>query len=209
MGLVKNMKYVDMREDFKPTAFVAQSQDRNLRPSAETVVSSRLPLETVVAEVKHTVLESNPAIGLNFHALRTQINDSLLRERLMATLSGFFGGLAVLLAVIGLYGVTLTWSLAARNEIGIRMALGADRGRVIGLVLREAAWLLAAGLLAGTLLALGLTRTAGSLLFGVKPYDPGTFLTAAVALAIVALAATLLPARRASRLNPMEALQDE
>jgi putative ABC transport system permease protein len=198
-----------MREDFKPTVFFPEQQDPHTSPLGHIVLHSRLPLETLVPAIKQKFSDVNPAIWLRFKVLNTQIEESLLRERLMATLSGFFGGLAVVLAVIGLYGVIAYMVARRRGEIGIRMALGADRGRVVALVLREAAWLLMLGLAAGALLALALARTASSLLFGVKPDDPPTFLAALAALAVVALIATLVPARRAAALDPMTALRDE
>lgn len=127
----------------------------------------------------------------------------------MATLSGFFGFLAVLLATVGLYGV-ISYTVARRtNEIGIRVALGAQRGHVISMIMREAAALLAIGLVLGSALALAASRTATSLLFGLKPNDPVTLALAVAALAAVAAAASFLPAHRAARLDPMAALREE
>ena len=127
----------------------------------------------------------------------------------MATLSGFFGFLAALLATVGLYGV-ISYTVARRtNEIGIRMALGAQRGNVVGMIMREAGWLLALGIGIGAALALAGARTATSLLFGLKPHDPLTMVLAIVSLVAVAAAASFLPAHRASRLDPMAALREE
>jgi ABC-type antimicrobial peptide transport system permease subunit len=127
----------------------------------------------------------------------------------MATLSGFFGFLAALLATVGLYGVISYTVARRRNEIGIRMALGAQRGNVLGMIMREAGLLLAMGIAIGAALSLAAARTATSLLFGLKPYDPVTILLATVALAAVAALASFLPAHRASRLDPMVALREE
>ena len=138
-----------------------------------------------------------------------QLEESLLRERLMATLSGGFGFLAGLLATLGLYGVISYMVARRRKEIGVRVALGADRGRVIRLVLREAVLLLMVGLGIGALLAFWAGRAAATLLFGLKPYDPVSILGAMVALSIVALASSFLPARRAAAVEPMVALRDE
>ncbi len=151
----------------------------------------------------------NPAIGIQFSVFKTQIRDTLLRERLMASLSGFFGLLAGLLATIGLYGVISYMVARRRNEIGIRMALGADRGRVLALIMREAGVLLALGLLIGTVLALASTRAAASLLYGLKPHDPLALALAAVSLAAVSVTASYLPAVRATRIHPTEALREE
>jgi ABC-type antimicrobial peptide transport system permease subunit len=127
----------------------------------------------------------------------------------MATLSGFFGFLAAALATVGLYGV-MAYTVARRtNEIGIRMALGAQGRDIVGMILSEAGLLLAIGLVVGAGLALAAAQTAGSLLFGLKPRDPTTLLLAAAALAAVAVSASFVPAQRASRLDPMVALRDE
>ena len=137
------------------------------------------------------------------------MRDSLLRERLMATLSGFFGGLAALIATIGLYGVMSYMVARRKNEIGIRMALGADRAHVVRMVMREAAVLLAAGVVVGLVIAVLAARTATTLLFGLQPGDPATLAMAAAGLGIVAMLASYLPALRASRLEPTEALREE
>jgi putative ABC transport system permease protein len=128
---------------------------------------------------------------------------------LMSKLSGFFGALAVLLAVIGLYGVISYMVARRRNEIGIRMSLGADRRSIMGLVLRESLLLLAVGLTAGIGLALAASSAATSLLFGLKAHDAATLVMATVILAAVALGASYIPALRASRLDPLDALRHE
>jgi ABC-type antimicrobial peptide transport system permease subunit len=132
-----------------------------------------------------------------------------MRERLLAALSGFFGGLAALLAIIGLYGVLAYNTLRRRNEIGIRMALGATRSQIVGLVLKEAAALIFIGLVIGLAGSLALAQTAASLLFGISARDPRQLAAAAAALSAAATLGSLLPARRASRLDPMYALRDE
>jgi ABC-type antimicrobial peptide transport system permease subunit len=148
-------------------------------------------------------------VSLNFSTLSTQVDESLNRERLLATLSGFFGALALLLAIIGLYGV-MSYNVARRrNEIGIRMALGAEQARVLSMVMREVAWLIAIGLAIGLCAALATTRFVSSFLYGLKANDPWTLSLAAAVLAGVAFAAGYLPARRASKLDPMTALRDE
>jgi putative ABC transport system permease protein len=128
---------------------------------------------------------------------------------LLASLSAAFGVLAALLAAIGLYGV-MSYTVARRaNEIGIRMAMGAERREVVRMVLSEATWLVAAGVVAGTALALGAARFARTLLFGLEPTDPTTVAMAIAALACVGLVAGLVPARRAARVDPAIALRDE
>ena len=138
-----------------------------------------------------------------------QVERSLARERAVARLTGFFGALALLLAAIGLYGV-MSYSVARRtNEIGLRMALGAPRFQVLGLVMRDTARLVAAGVAAGLVAAVATTRLAASQLFGLGAFDPPTVVTATLAMVAVALAAGFLPARRAAGTDPMVALRHE
>ncbi len=209
VGMVKNSKYYELREDFKPVGFFPDTQDKGPGQYANILIRADIPLTALVAAVKRSVAEVSPDIDIEFHPFKTQIMNGLLRERLMATLSGFFGALAALLAVIGLYGV-ISYMVARRtNEIGIRMALGADPGGIVRLILREALLLLGIGLIAGAGLALAAARTAASMLFGLKPYDPATLAFAIGALALVAIAASYIPARRAAGVDPMVALREE
>jgi ABC-type antimicrobial peptide transport system permease subunit len=127
----------------------------------------------------------------------------------MATLSGFFGFLAAVLAVIGLYGVVSYMVQRRTNEIGIRMALGAERVSILRMILLDAFLLLAIGIVVGLGLSIALGKTASSLLFGVKPADPITLGMAAALLAVVAAAASYVPARRAAKVDPMIALRYE
>ncbi len=209
VGLVKDSKYQSLREDFKPIAYVAASQDKEPGLGTNIIVRSTAPLGSLLAAVRRSVLEENPEISLEFRVFHAQLRNSLLRERLMATLSGFFGFLAVVLATIGLYGVMSYMVARRRSEIGIRMALGANRGDVLTLVLREAGMLLAAGLVIGTGLAIAVGRTASSMLFGLKPTDPLTIGLSIALLAVVAMIASFLPAMRAAKLEPMLALREE
>jgi len=128
---------------------------------------------------------------------------------LMATLCGFFGGLAILLAAIGLYGV-ISYTVAQRtNEIGIRMALGAQPSGIVQLIIREVSVVIAIGVAAGIVLTLAGSKTASSLLFGLKPRDPVTIAAAVLILTAIGIAASAIPARRAARLDPMQALRNE
>ncbi len=209
VGFVKDTKYGDLREEFKPIVFVAAAQDDRPDQFAQFLIRSDLPLAGLLSDVKRTIGQASPEINLEFHVFKSQIRESLLRERLVATLSGFFGFLAGLLATIGLYGL-ISYTVARRtNEIGIRMALGAQRGDVVRMILREAGILLGIGIAAGTALSLLAAKTASSLLFGLKPSDPLTLAAAIAALAAVTVAASFLPAQRAARLDPMVALRDE
>jgi putative ABC transport system permease protein len=209
VGVVKDTKYTDLREPFTPLAFYAASQDVEPGTGLQVVLRSGAPLATITAEVSAAVASFSPAIITQFQTMESQVRDSLLRERLMATLSGFFGGLAALLATIGLYGVMSYMVARRKNEIGIRMALGADRAHVVKMVMREAAALLAAGVAVGLVLSVVAARAATTLLFGLQPGDPATLAIAAAGLGLVAMLASYLPALRASRLEPTEALREE
>jgi ABC-type antimicrobial peptide transport system permease subunit len=168
-----------------------------------------LPLSSLTASITAAARGVSPGMLVSYRTLGGDIRRSFLRERLMATLSAFFGALAVLLAVIGLYGVMSYMVARRRNEIGIRMALGADRAEVTRMVMRDASRLLVVGLAAGIVLSLASAQAAKALLFGVTATDPATLALAAVALGAVASAASYLPAWRASLLSPTQALRDE
>jgi putative ABC transport system permease protein len=209
IGVVKDTKYTDLREDFTPLVFLPASQADKPGPYLQVVVRSTAPLTTITAEITSAVAQASSNIIVQFQTLPGLVRDSLMRERLMATLSGFFGVLAALIATIGLYGVMSYMVARRRNEIGIRLALGADRRDVVRLVMREAGVLLAAGVLVGGVLAVAAARTATTLLFGLQPGDPATLAMAAAGLGLVAMLASYLPALRASRLEPTEALREE
>jgi ABC-type antimicrobial peptide transport system permease subunit len=141
--------------------------------------------------------------------MQQQVNESLATERLTAYLSVFFAALALLLTAVGLYGI-LAYSVSRRtSEIGIRMALGARRGSVVWLVIREAMGHTAAGAMAGIAAVVASSKLIASLLYGVRANNPATMLLAVVALALVCAAAAWIPARRATRLDPMAALREE
>jgi putative ABC transport system permease protein len=209
IGLVKDTKYYQLREDPVPLAFFSFTQANGPEENSTLMIRSEDPLGSLISSVKRTASEINPAMVLNFSVLKTQIREGLLREQLMATLSGFFGALAAILATVGLYGVISYMVIRRRNEIGVRMALGAKRSDILLMVLREAAILLGIGLAVGTGLALAAGTAASSMLYGLKPRDPLTLGAAIVGTAAVALVASLSPAQRAARLHPMAALREE
>ncbi|MGA2419244.1 MAG: ABC transporter permease [Candidatus Acidiferrum sp.] len=209
IGLVRNAKYLDLREEPAPIAFLSFTQENGPDQAATIMIRSDAQLLPLVSSIKHEAAELNPAMTLNFTALRTQIREGLLRERLMATLSGFFGALATILAMVGLYGVISYMVIRRTNEIGVRVALGANRRNILGMILREAAVPVGIGLAAGAALALAAGTAASSLLYGLSPQDPLTLCAAMAGLAAVALFASLLPARRAAAMHPMAALREE
>jgi putative ABC transport system permease protein len=209
VGIVKDTKYADLREPFTPLAHVAATQEERPGPNLTIVVRASTSLAPVTAAATRAVAEINPAITVQYQSMKTQVEQSLLRERLMATLSGFFGGLAVLIATIGLYGVMSYMVARRRMEIGVRMALGADGGTVVRMIVREAAALLGAGLVIGAILSVFAARAAETFLYGLKPGDPSTIALSMAGLAAVTLLASWVPARRASRLPPTVALREE
>jgi ABC-type antimicrobial peptide transport system permease subunit len=166
--------------------------------------------EAIVPQVRQAIKQVNRNLPVDeVVSLSDFIGRSLTRQKLVARLASFFGLLALLLACVGLYGV-LSYSVARRtNEIGIRMALGAQRRNVLWLALREAFTLVVIGVVLGLAVSLVATRTASTLLFDVKPDDPLTITLATLLLLTVAAFAAYLPARRAARVDPMIALRHE
>ena len=209
VGWVKDTKYGELREEFVPIVYLPSAQNPRQGAGGQFLIRSSLPQAVTVAAVKRVLAEINPAIGVSFQGFKTMIEESVLRESLLATLSGFFGLLALLLACIGLYGI-LSYNVASRtNEIGIRMALGARRRNVLWLVLREALLMVVGGVAVGLPMIWATTRLASTLLFGLTPTDPVSLLLAALLMIAVAMMAGYLPARRAMRVDPMVALRYE
>jgi len=157
--------------------------------------------------VKQVVDGFDSGISIRFELLKTQVESSLLRERLMAALCGFFGILALILSVIGLYGVVSYITTQRQNEIGLRLALGAQRSDISRLILADVGVLLATGIGLGLVCSVPAARAARSLLFGLEAYDPATLAAAVVTLTLTALIATLLPTWRATQIDPMTALR--
>jgi ABC-type antimicrobial peptide transport system permease subunit len=148
-----------------------------------------------------------PDMVVNVQPFETQIRDRLVRERVMAWLAGFFGVLAAILATIGLYGVIAYIAAQRRQEIGIRLALGASRPQVVTLVLRETALMLLVGLGVGAILAIAAARGVAAMLFGLSPYDAPTIVASIALLAASGVAAAAAPAIRAAMADPTEALR--
>jgi predicted permease len=209
VGLVKNAKYQSLRQEMRPTAYLAGSQYPRPPAFAQLLVRTAMPSQAAVATLKDAFRRVGPAIVPTFGDYQTMLADSLLREQLVAGLASFFGLLAALLATIGLYGLISFAAAQRTKEIGIRMALGADRAGIVRMILREAGGLAAAGLAVGGALTLALGRWVETLVYGLEPNDPATLLAAATLLATAVLGGAVIPARRAATADPMEALRME
>ncbi|MFZ0960081.1 MAG: ABC transporter permease [Terriglobia bacterium] len=209
VGLVKDSKYQLVREDTEPTLFFPAAQIP-VHPQGDSFeLRTLVRPSAMVSAVQAAVAGVNREIPLEFHTLAEQVNDSMVQERMLALLSGFFGALALLLAMIGLYG-TLSYLVAQRQpEFGIRMALGAEPGSILRLVMGNVITVLAVGILAGIGISLEATRALQQMLFGLGPHDTVTMFAAVAGLSVVALIAGYIPARRATKVDPMVALRYE
>ena len=209
VGLVGDTRYRDLHEDPVPIIFVDEYQIADPGTDSTFLVRSAEDPSALIESLKDTSAQTNPAIVLNFSVLRTAVLEKLTRERLMATLSGFYGVLAAVLAMVGIYGIISYMVIRRRSEIGVRIALGAGKANILGMILREALTLLAIGLVAGTGLAAAAGSAARAMLFGLKPVDPLTLVLAAGGLTIITVAASAIPAVRAARVDPMQVLRKE
>ena len=212
VGLVQDSVYVSLRDPLTPTFYISAAQHRE--PPSSVAVSVRAgggspallirPLAEALGNVDRN-------LALTFRLMGEQVNASLVQERIVAMLSGFFGGLALLLAGMGLYGVTSYAVSRRQTELGIRMALGAAPTGVVRLVLRRVALLVTVGLVVGVGLAIVVIKVSATLvegmLFGIQLKDPLTFAVAAVILAAIGALAGFIPARRASRIDPAVVLR--
>lgn len=208
IGIVKDTKSTSLTEELRAMAYYPQAQ--RPQPLDNLVVRFAGTPEAVIPQIRQAIKQVNHNLPVDdVMSLPESIGRSLVQQKLTARLGAFFGVLALLLAGIGLYGV-LSYAVVRRtNEIGLRMALGAQRSNVLWLVLREALTLVWLGVVLGLAASLAVTRAASTLLFQLKPTDPLTIALATVLLLVVATLAGYLPARRATRVDPMVALRDE
>jgi predicted permease len=213
VGVVADAVYGSMREPLQPTLYMALAQHeasfaRGMGSVSLNVRAAQGSPARLTKSIVAAVAGVSPRLGVTVHPLTQQVDDSLARDRVVAMLAGFFGALALLLAALGLYGVTWYAVSRRRTEIGIRMALGAAPGGVVRLILSRVTLLVGIGILAGAAVSLWASKFVATLLYGLEPRDPVTLIAAALVLGTVGAAAGWLPAYRASRIDPAEVLRD-
>ncbi len=211
IGLIRDAQYSDVRHAPQPTAFIPYAQlSGNNAGTAAFVVRFAGSEAAITNAIRSATREIDPNLPLtDVRTQVAQIDQLFTQERLFAKLCSVFGGLALLLSAVGLYGLMSYAVLRRTGEIGLRMALGALPAHVLKMILRESLGLVILGVLVGVAAALGATRLISSLLFGLSPGDPITYACVALLLLVVALVACLLPARRAAKVDPMAALRTE
>lgn len=208
VGVVEDTRWNGMQAAMPRMYYFPVDQQTDFVPSLQIVLRTD-DTATALASVRRILREEAGAQITDVVSIRDEVNRSLGQPRLLATLSNALAGLALLLSAVAIYGL-LSYSVKQRTaEIAVRMAVGASRMDVIRMIARQAAWLILPGLAAGTLGAVGLSRVFKSLLYQTSPIDPAAFSLSLAALFVVAVAATLMPARRAASVEPMEALRSE
>jgi putative ABC transport system permease protein len=214
VGVVEDAVFDSQREGIQPIVYLPVAQTAGLGPAGLQTISLGVrsaagPPAQLAAAVGAAVRRVHPDVSFSFALLESHVQASLRQERVVAMLSGFFGALALLIAALGLYGVTSQSATRRAGEMGIRRALGATRCHVLGLVLGRSLTLTLVGIACGLAAAAAVTRSLRSLLFGLTPFDLPTFTGVAALFVVVAAAAALLPAHRAANADPLVALRDE
>jgi predicted permease len=209
VGVSADTRYSNLQQASPPLHFDLYRQSKDIG-GATYIVRTRMKPDSIVPSLRSVVQGIDRDLPvMNVRTQRQQIDATIVQERIFASLTAAFGILALALACVGIYGI-MAYAVSQRtNEIGIRLALGAERNQVQGMVLKEAGWLAALGVVVGVVAALGLGRLIKSMLYGLQPSDPASLVGAAVVLLGVALLAGWIPAMRASRVEPMEALRHE
>jgi predicted permease len=209
IGVVEDAVYRSVRDPAPPTLYTSTLQRTAARPWTRLSILPTIDSPALLRRsIEAAIREVDPALSLEFNPLAEQVAAAMSRERLVATIAGAFGALALLLACVGLYGITAYAVSKRRAEIGVRLALGAARSNVIGMVMRGLTWPLVGGITVGAVLSVWLAQFIGSLTWGVHARDPVIFVAAAMILATVGALAGWLPARRASRIDPVAALRE-
>jgi predicted permease len=209
VGVMEDAKYASLSEEARPSAYVPLDQEPLWGPEINVALRFDGSVSALVPAVTRAFAEADPAIMLEVATLDGQVSASLARPRTLAMLSSFFGVLALLLAIIGLYGVISYGVTRRRDEIGVRIALGASRQGVLRMVAAEAGGMVALGVVIGVPLTLASVRLLAAFLYGVTPTDAATLAGAAAVLAVVAMGAGAVPAWRAASVDPMVALRKE
>ncbi len=209
VGVVRNTKYRDLRDELGPLMYLAAAQEPEPSPFLMVLVRAHGDPDGVRPAIADAIKAIHPSIVVSYTVMETQVRNTLLRERLTAALSTGFALLAVVLAAVGLYGL-MAYSVARRrNEIGIRVALGATRANIVGMIVRETTWLVVAGVALGVGGAMYGARAVQAMLFGLTGSEPVVLGSGALLLAVVAGLAAIVPASRAARLQPTTALRDQ
>ena len=210
VGVAQDVKYESIRDDAPPTVYVAYTQTRSVSPFITYELRISGDKSAITRSIEREALATDPAVPVvNIRTEDEVLRQVLFLERTLAFLSSAFGALALVLACVGIYG-TIAYTVAQRTkELGIRMALGAEREKILRMVLRETLVVVGAGLLVGLPLAILGTRMLTTQLYGLSPHDPLTLVIAILAIGTVTIAAGFVPARRASRVDLMKALRYE
>jgi putative ABC transport system permease protein len=209
VGVVGTAKYQNLREQESPTIYLPASQNAVASPAINFALRSDSDPKLLIPAVKEVFRTTHPLTGVQFETFSNQLAVSLNRERVLALLSGAFGAIALALSMLGLYGVMAYTVARRRNEIGVRIALGADRTRVLRMVLADVGRVVIIGLVIGAAGAYASGKLLTGFLFGLAPADPRVLSAAALLLAAVAVAAGLIPALRAARVDPVAALRED
>jgi len=209
IGICADTRYHDMRDPVPPVHFDLYLQKPDF-DGATYIIRTHLPADSIVPALRRAVQQIDPDLPVTeIRTQKEQIAATMQQERMFASLTAGFGILALALACVGIYGI-MAYTVSQRtNEIGIRLALGAARSRIRAMVLREAAWMAVTGVVIGLAAAFALMRLVQSMLYGLKPNDPTSLTASALILLAMALLAAWIPAMRASRVEPMEALRHD
>jgi predicted permease len=209
IGVVQDSRYQSLRDKPQPIVYLAEHQVTDVFRSINYMLRVDGPPSALTASIRNAVAEVEPLASFSTVTVSENLDRSVMRERLLATVSGVFGVLALVLALIGLYGL-MSYSVARRrNEIGIRLALGAERIGVLQLIMAEVGRLVTMGVVGGVVIALAAGRLVATFLFGVKPNDPATIAATVGVMILVGLMAGAIPAWRAARLDPVSALRED
>jgi putative ABC transport system permease protein len=209
IGIVRDARYNRIDEGPRSVAYVASTQVDDPSPTVTLEIRTDRAPEAMIAPVRQAMIAVDRNVSLQFRSLETQVNESVMGPRVVALLSAIFGVLALVLAMVGLYGVTSYRVKQRSNEIGVRMALGAGQGSVVWLLLREVLLVLTLGISAGIAIAVAMAQLVTALLYGMKPSEPVQIVATVMLLVMASLIAAYFPVRRATRLDPMTTLRAE